>query len=86
MSDSPTVDLDKEEPTPPLQPRSSQHRFDPLPLVLGAVLVALGVTYAGADARDQHVDAWVTTAVLVAGVALVAFAAAVRAVVRAARR
>jgi len=60
----------------------SWHALDPLPLVVGLVFVVAGVTYAGADVRGQDVHEGVLGAAVVALLALAAFAALLRGILR----
>ena len=69
-------------PGPTTRAPRAWHRFDPLPLVVGIVLVVAGVTYAGADVRGQQVHEGVLGTVVIALLALAAFAAVLRGVVR----
>jgi hypothetical protein len=70
------------EPAPPAVRPRSRHAFDPIPLVVGVVFVVTGVTYLAADLRGQDVHEVVLGSVLVAVLALTAFVAIVRGLVR----
>lgn len=63
-----------------------RHELDVLPALLGALLVVVGTTYVLADLRGEHVHEAVLGSLTVAGLGLLAFAATLRAIVRAVRR
>lgn len=70
------------EPAPPAVRRRSRHRFDPVPFVAGIVLVVTGLTYAAADLRGQDVHEIALGSAVVAVLAVAAFFAIVRGLVR----
>ncbi|RKS69334.1 hypothetical protein CLV35_3511 [Motilibacter peucedani] len=64
----------------------SRHPFDIVPLLVGALFVAVGLTYVLADVQDVPVHEGVVAVALLGGLGLLAFAATLRSVLRAARR
>jgi hypothetical protein len=64
----------------------SRHPFDIVPLLAGALFAAVGLTYVLADLQDVPVREGLVAIALVGGLGLLAFAASLRSVLRAARR
>lgn len=70
------------DPATPVARRRARHRFDPIPLVVGIIFAVTGVTYAGADLFGQDVHEVALGSAVVAVLALAAFLAVVRGLVR----